>query len=101
MELLKATMSKLVDYGLLSDAGKVETWFQALSDKTEMELREGLRKARDHRGPLSLGDFRSYCVYVPPLSERIYRPDRQLKQLKSSPETIEYYKQLRKQETGI
>jgi hypothetical protein len=71
-----------------------------LADKTPYELAEGVRAAKSHVGPLSLGQFRQMCTYVPPLSERI-TPSRRLEQKKSSPETVEYYRQKRKAECGI
>ena len=82
-------MQRLVNYGLLSDAGKIRDWSNGLADKSERELAEGVRRAKDHRGPLSLGEFRAMCTYIPPLSERIM-PRLELK--KSDPKTIEYWR---------
>jgi hypothetical protein len=93
-------MEKLVNYGLLSDPGKVRDWCNGLADKTPKELAEGVRAAKSHVGSLSLGQFRQMCTYVPPLSERI-TPSGRLEQKKSSQEKIEYWKNKRKQEIGI
>ena len=60
-KLLNRVMKKVVNYGLLSDPGKVSDWVNGLTDKTPQELAEGVRKAKDHRGPLSLPDFRAMC----------------------------------------
>ena len=89
MELLKAVMQKLVNYGLLSDPGKIRDWCNALTDKSEKELVEGVRKAKDHVGPLSLGEFRGMCVYVSPLSERIVP---RLERKPSDRATVEKYR---------
>ena len=100
MQMLKAVMEKLVNYGLLSDPGKIRDWSNGLADKSPKELAEGVRKAKDYRGPLSLGEFRNMCTYIAPLEERIAK-DRQLAHQKSDPETIEMYKRQRKQTHGI
>lgn len=68
----------LINYGLLSDKNKIRDWCNGLADKTEKELAEGIRKVKDHKGPLSLPRFREMCTYIAPLSERIYQPSRQL-----------------------
>ena len=99
MELLRATMSKLVNYGFLSDRGKIRDWSNALADKTEEELYEGLRKVRDHRGALSLGDFRNMCEL--PKLHTSHKPFAQLELKKSDPKTIEYWRNKRKAEIGI
>jgi hypothetical protein len=93
-------MEKLVNYGLLSDPGKIRDWSNGLADKSPKELAEGVRKAKDYRGPLSLGEFRNMCTYIAPLEERIAK-DRRLAHQKSAPETIERFRQQRKQTHGI
>jgi hypothetical protein len=93
-------MRKLVDYGLLADKNKVATWVNDLADKTPYELAEGVRAAKSHVGPLSLGQFRQMCTYVPPLAERLEK-ERRLPHKKSDPETIRKFREQRKAQTGI
>lgn len=91
-------MEKLVNYGLLSDPGKIRDWSNGLADKSPKELAEGVRKAKDYRGPLSLGEFRNMCTYIAPLEERIAKS---LEHKKSDPETIERFRQERKAKFNI
>jgi hypothetical protein len=93
-------MKKLVNYGFLSDKEKIRDWANALADKTDRELAEGVRVVKSHVGPLSLGQFRQMCTYVPPLSERIDK-ERRLPHKKSDPETIRKFREQRKAQTGI
>lgn len=102
MKLLEAIMEEAIDCGLLSDKGKIRKWCNRLTDKTERELAEGIRKIKDlpPDQSLSLNRLRALCTYIAPLEERIAK-DRQLAHQKSDPETIEMYKRQRKQTHGI
>lgn len=75
---MEALITEIINCGLLSDKEKIRHWCNRLGDKSDQDLIEGIRKMKDCQGPLSLGRLREICVYIAPLKDRIYQPDRQL-----------------------
>lgn len=60
-KLLTETLNRLVSYGLLNDPGAMIDWKNGLADLTEVALITGTRKAKDHSGYLTMGEFRAMC----------------------------------------
>jgi len=89
----------LTSYGLLNDPNAAKDWVMALNDLKDIELVTGIRKAKDHSGYLTLGQFRHMCKL-----EKInaaHKPYKALPVLKSDEETREYWKAKRKSEVGL
>ena len=98
-QLIQKGLDKLVSYGLLSDPNAVRDWANDLVDLSERELVEGFKKAKDHTGWLEFGAFRAMCKL--PKSHASFRRFVPLEHLKSSHETVEYWKAKRKEEIGL
>jgi len=58
------SLNKLVSYGLLNDPEAMDDWKQDLADLDVQAIYQGTYKARDHRGYLTLGEFRAMCAKV-------------------------------------
>jgi len=73
-ELLTEILEKLISYGLLNDPQAVLDWKEGLSDLKPAGLIGGWRKAKDHTGYLTLGQFREMCKVIPPdPSHKLYK----------------------------
>lgn len=58
----------------MNDPGAAEDWIYALADLSEPEIINGVRKAIDHKGYLTLGEFREMCkIEAPHASHRLYK----------------------------
>ena len=61
-ELLYQTLSKLINWGLVSDPNQLRTWANDLADLSEIEIINGLRRAKDWSGEyMTLPKFRNLC----------------------------------------
>ena len=64
-------------------------WDRSLAEFTDQELVVGLRRAADHKGYLTIGDFRALCKTEPPkAAHKLFLP---YKPQKASPDTKAKY----------
>lgn len=59
--MIQTGLEKLVSYGLLTDSLSVRDWANGIADIEDFCLVEGFRKAKDFKGYMTLGEFRSLC----------------------------------------
>jgi len=57
-------LNKLVSYGLLNDPSAIDDWKEDLADLDIRQLSQGTYKAMDHKGYLTMGEFRAMCAKV-------------------------------------
>lgn len=98
-DVLKRALNKLVSYGLLSDPGAASDWANALTDKTDQEIVEGIRKAKDYKGYLTMGEFRQMCKL--PRAHPSHQSFVPIESKPASKERIEFWRNKRKAEIGI
>lgn len=99
LTLLKLSLKKLASYGLLNDPGCAEDWVYALADLSEAEIINGTSKSIDHKGYLTLGEFRGMCkLDLPHASHRIFKA---LPHKAMEPEEMKKRMDKLRQETGL